>query len=97
MNADWMKKSIGVGHDARRRERDHLVQARRRFEWKPRHDALVDIRVRAGISFQQVLVMTDHVDGARRDREGDGKIKRHGHRRAYVDVSLERLESLDLD
>ncbi len=97
MVPDGMEESVRVGDDAWRRERDHLVQARRRIEGQLLDQALVDVRVRAGIAFQEVLGVPNDFDRAGRAGEDECQINRDGHCRPHVHIALERLEALRLD
>ena len=62
--ADRMEEAVRVGDDARRRERDDLVQARRRLERQLRDQALIDVGVRRRIALEQILRVADDLDGA---------------------------------
>ena len=75
--ADRMEEAVRVGHHARRRQRDDLVQAAGRgFDRQLRDQALVDVGVRRRIALEQILGVTDDLDarsspGERERRDPD--------------------------
>ena len=97
MVAHGMEEPVGVGHDARRGQRDHLVQPGRRFERQFRNQALVDVRVRAGIALQEIFGVPDDVDTAGGARQGQREVHCDRHRAANVHIAFKRLESLCVD
>ncbi len=89
-----MEEAVRVRHDARGRQRDDLIESRRRLDGKLRDETLVDVGVRGGIPLQQILRMADDVDGG----GGAFERKRHfdidGHRRSHVDIPIVARKSL---
>ena len=94
MVADRVEEPVRVGDDARRRQRDHLVEARRRLERQFRHETLIDVRVRGRIALEQILRVADDLDGGGRAFESERQIDCDGNTTTHVDVPLERLEAL---
>ena len=96
--ADRMEEAVGIGHDARRGQRDDLVQpAGRRLDRQLRDQALIDVGVRGRIALEQILGVADDLAPRRRAGQRQRQVERDRHAAPHVDVALERLEPLGLD
>jgi hypothetical protein len=92
--ADGMEESVRIGHDARRRHGNHLIQPGRRFKRQLLDQGLIDVGMGAGIPLQQRLGMAD--DFHRTDGAGEfqRQIEHDRHGAPDVDVPVEFLKPL---
>ena len=67
---------------------------RRRFERQLGDQGLIDVGVRAWITFKQIARVTDHFHRSRRASKGERQVHRDWHAGPHVDVPFERLKSL---
>ena len=92
---DRMKEPVRIGDDPGRSHRDDLVQPeRRRLEREFGDEALIDVGVRRGIAFDEILGVSDHLHGfgCSRDLQRDGQVD--GNRATYVHVGFVRRKAL---
>jgi hypothetical protein len=82
-----MEEAVRVRHDARRRQRDHLIQTGgNRLHRQLRDEALIDVGVRCGIALDEIFRVSDNVHGGGRARESEGHLDLDGDCAPYFDV-----------